>query len=43
MRTSDVFKEYNNILHLDADTLVMNNLDNLMNFDEFYTVQEAYQ
>jgi hypothetical protein len=29
-------------LHLDADVLVVKNLDILMHYDEFFVVQESY-
>lgn len=37
-----IFDNYQNVLHLDADVLVVKNLDILMHYDEFFVVQESY-
>lgn len=37
-----IFDNYNNVLHLDADVLVIKDLDMLMHYDNFFVVQEAY-
>lgn len=37
-----IFEGYENVLHLDADTLVLKDLDALMDRDDFYVVKEAY-
>ncbi len=36
------FNKYENILHLDCDTLVLQNLDELLSYDQFFMVQEWY-
>ncbi len=43
LRKWGIFNNYNNILHLDADTLVVGNLDQLMSKNIFYAIEEAYQ
>ena len=37
-----IFDTYKNVLHLDADTLVLKDLNQLMNYNDFYSVQEVY-
>lgn len=37
-----IFDNYDNVLHLDADTLVLKNLNEFMARDDFYVVKEAY-
>lgn len=38
-----IFKNYNNVLHLDADTIVLNDLSELMNNRDFYIMQDVYE
>ena len=42
LRREKVFKGYNNILHLDVDTVVLKNLDDLFQQHTFYIIKEAY-
>jgi len=37
-----IFNNYNNVLHLDADTLVMKDLSHLMDDNRFYIVEDVY-
>ncbi len=37
-----IFKKYKNVLHLDADTILVQNLDYLLSYDDFYIVQDIY-
>ncbi|MEI7477260.1 MAG: hypothetical protein WCJ81_01620 [bacterium] len=37
-----LFRRYDNILHLDADTIILKNCENIFEKTSFYIEQEAY-